>query len=493
MLASLSEERPAETRRPRTLRASLVFLAAALGVGSAFGASASAQTTCGTIVNSEESQVYGGSWGGQGSAQAGDVLLCNTVQQKDFWTATGKTPSSYVQRLKRAIQVRFVTTDAANRKVPATAMLLVPSSVPEANKGQAPVIAIASGTVGVADRCAPSLTIRNGEGLTGGFADYYLSKGLTVLIVDYIGLGTQLSARDGDDHPYLEGESAAHVMLDALRAARKVPGGAFFSETATIPQSWPVAVTGYSQGGSASLWATLRKAEYANELPLKASLVGAPMVDGKATLEWVDNSIFRSLNVYALYGLKNATDPQVAGLDVESLLSVKGKALWDKARGMCATDVGVSTALDVLMGGLRLRDLLKDHASFMKLQKVQDFLVRNSVIANGQVRLPAPTTPTLGYHGMIDEVTPYGAHRELMTQRWGASWGNNLLFSGYVSAARQPLVFQPVVGEHASSTSAERGDADADRRYTPYEWTYDSLFGYIRSEPDLTPSPIVPQ
>ena len=56
-------------------------------------------------------------------------------------------------------------------------------------------------------------------------------------------------------------------MLDAGRAARQIPG---------IYVAEPTAITGFSQGGHAALWAAQLAAEWTPEQQIIGTVVGAP-------------------------------------------------------------------------------------------------------------------------------------------------------------------------------------------------------------------------
>jgi pimeloyl-ACP methyl ester carboxylesterase len=481
---SLSTRNAGVRRRARTL------LLAGLGLGASFAASAtaSAQVSCPAEDAPGQTSLYGGSWGRDTSAAAGSVLACRSISAAKLWADGTKTPSSFVSRVGRAISVRFVTTDAGNRKVPATALVLVPNAVPSENAGTAPLIAVATGTAGVSDACAPSRTVRRGTSLVANSVDHYLGKGLTVVVVDFIGLGVDLGTMDGDDHPYLEGPSAGNVMLDALRAARKVPGAKFGDPSGLIPESWPVAVEGYSQGGAAAIWAAVRGPSYAQGLPLKAAVVGAAPVDIEKTLSTIDNSVFRSLFGYALHGLENATDPSTRLTELQSHLTAAGKDLLERTRTTCAVENGTETALDVLFGAYNLKDLVQNVTTFKQLPQVQEFFKRNSLIINGAVQTHAtkPSSAVFSYHGAIDGVVPYGPHYDLLVKGWSAAIGGAIL-TGEAALPRAAYAFQPAIaGSHSTTSSLERNDSRSDQRYAPYEWVWDGLFNAVRTWPDLT-------
>lgn len=439
--------------------------------------------------------IYGGAWGIDSAAPTGTLLGCRLVS--NLWSGESGEEDDFVDATARAYQMRYVTRNAANRSVPATALVIVPkvSKVPAVNQGKAPLIALASGTAGVADACSPSITVRSGTSNVGSWVDHYLEKGLTVLVVDYIGLGTDLSA-DGTDHPYLEGRSSGNVLLDAVEAARSIPGAHFAdtraTPTDTIPTHWPVALSGYSQGGASTLWAALRAPSYASTLPLRATVSGAPPVDLRATALQASESIARSLIAYFLLGFANATDPatlhasstNLAHLD--GFLKPLGRDLIDAARVTCAVTLGTSTALDALFGGYSLDQLIYKDALFADA-RFGAWLNQNSVIAGGVSSHSPPSTPLFTFHGALDGVVPYTPHKTLVVDQWGATQGSALI-SGEAALPRVSLAFQPAaLGAHFTTSPLERNNAMSGYRYTPYEWVWDGLYQAARTNPDLTP------
>jgi pimeloyl-ACP methyl ester carboxylesterase len=118
---------------------------------------------------------------------------------------------------------------------------LPPKPVPP---GGYSVITWAHGTVGCADRCAPSRDVETSD--THAFNSYvhlllneFLNAGWAVVMTDYEGLGTK------GLHPYQLGESEARGILDIVLAARS-----FHPELSNR-----LAIVGHSQGGQAALFA----------------------------------------------------------------------------------------------------------------------------------------------------------------------------------------------------------------------------------------------
>ena len=117
-------------------------------------------------------------------------------------------------------------------------------------------------------------------GSIAGLSDL-LKRGYIVTATDYQGLGGP------GPHPYLVGPSAAHSVLDAVRAARAIPDASASSR---------FAVWGESQGGHAALWTAQLAASYAPELQLVAAAAAAPPVDLAANLTGNTNAVVRALS-----------------------------------------------------------------------------------------------------------------------------------------------------------------------------------------------------
>ncbi len=131
------------------------------------------------------------------------------------------------------------TSGIDGRGTEVSGTLFVPPGQPP--PGGWPIVTVGHPTTGLLDECAPS----RAPDLLGsaGLVRDLLARGTVVAVTDYEGLGT-----DGP-HPYLEPITAAHNLIDAVRAAR------FLVPDAS--QRW--AAIGVSQGGQAS-WAAAEQA-----------------------------------------------------------------------------------------------------------------------------------------------------------------------------------------------------------------------------------------
>lgn len=122
------------------------------------------------------------------------------------------------------------------------------------------VVAWTHGTWGTASKCAPSLSKRFFD-LTPAVGP--VAIGYVVVAPDYPGLGVDAV------HPYLVGLPTAQSVIDAVRAARRMPD---------ISACHRYVVWGESQGGHAALW-TAMIAGAADDVALLGVAAGAPPTD----------------------------------------------------------------------------------------------------------------------------------------------------------------------------------------------------------------------
>ncbi len=158
-------------------------------------------------------------------------------------------------------------------------IVAIPKGTPPA--GGWPIISWAHGTVGSADKCAPSmdsdaladindptnppLTVhRKINRAPHTMLNAFLDAGWAVVMTDYEGLGT------AGWHPYLNGPSEARGVLDMVRAAHQ------FGAKEGIKFSNKFAIVGHSQGGHAALFAASLQKEWVPEFDLVGVTAIAP-------------------------------------------------------------------------------------------------------------------------------------------------------------------------------------------------------------------------
>ncbi|WP_395622448.1 alpha/beta fold hydrolase [Sphingomonas daechungensis] len=174
----------------------------------------------------------------------------------------------------QAWKVRYWTLLGDGRPVQATGIVAAPREAIPAQPRN--VLAWTHGTWGVVSKCAPSLSPNFWNATPGLEA---VRSGYVVVAPDYPGLGS-----DGV-HPFLVGVDTGRSVLDAVRAARSIPGAAAGSR---------YAVWGESQGGHAALWTGQISARYAPELQLVGVAAAAPPTDLAQNLRQSANKSVRT-------------------------------------------------------------------------------------------------------------------------------------------------------------------------------------------------------
>jgi len=147
-----------------------------------------------------------------------------------------------------------------------TAAVLLPSGA-NCPSGPAPLLAYAHGTE--VSKTFTLAKVDNPE--TALLMSLYAAQGYVVVATDYLGYGGSRYPY----HPYLHADSEATSVIDSIRAARSV------ANAAGVPLSGKVMLTGYSQGGHASM-AAHRAIE--RDLPTEINVVAGGHMAGPYNL-----------------------------------------------------------------------------------------------------------------------------------------------------------------------------------------------------------------
>lgn len=156
-------------------------------------------------------------------------------------------------------RILYTTMRADGQSAVASAIVLASAAPARAPRR---VVAWNHGTTGVAPGCAPSVlpapfpfdrTVPGVQAL--------IDEGWVMVATDYVGLGT------AGPHPYLIGEAEGRSALDAVRAARQLPGLSLADQTV---------VWGHSQGGHAALWTAILASGYAPDAQVIGVAAAAP-------------------------------------------------------------------------------------------------------------------------------------------------------------------------------------------------------------------------
>jgi pimeloyl-ACP methyl ester carboxylesterase len=237
----------------------------------------------------------------------------------------------------QAWKVRYWTTSNKGREIEVTGVVVAPREALPARPRN--VLAWAHGTWGVAEKCAPSLSA-NFFTATPGLGDA-IRRGYTVVAPDYPGLGSAMP------HPYLDGVSTANSVLDAVRAARYIPGAAAGNS---------FAVWGESQGGHAALWTGQRARAYAPDLTLTGIAAAAPPTDLVENLRaGSDPSVRAFLTAFTAYSWSQLYGAPLATLGKQTTQGV----IMRLAQNNCIV-LGAKPKLGTMLGVLVLRRDLKN-------------------------------------------------------------------------------------------------------------------------------------
>ncbi|RPA59032.1 alpha/beta fold hydrolase [Gordonia oryzae] len=310
-----------------------------------------------------------------------------------------------------ATKVMYRSTDANGRPNAVTGTF-IKSSQAWHGPGPRPVVAVAVGTQGQGDQCAPSKLL--GQLIHYNFpldlmAEYevlsiypLLARGMSVVVTDYAGLGTPAM------HDYVNRLAEAHAVLDSIRAAQRLAHSEVTPATPTI-------VFGYSQGGGAAAAAAESQADYAPELPIRGTYSGAPPADLIATMFTAPAVVagpFRNqrpggvgvgLVGYYINGVY--ADYPDTRAEIDRFLTPQGQQMRREVARTCVPEDVMRTFYrsisDYLVGGQSAAELLARNPHFRKRTEEQRI---------GSLR---PMAPVLVASGSNDDVIPAGQVRQL--------------------------------------------------------------------------------
>jgi hypothetical protein len=229
-------------------------------------------------------------------------------------------------------RIMYHSNDARGNPVAVTGTYFEPHN-PWPHPGPRPLIVYGPGTQGQGDQCAPSRQFNQGihwapyldiafnyEEL---FVATMVARGFAIVMTDYEGLGTP------GLHTYVSRASQGHAMLDAARAAKRLP------ETSLEPGG-PVAFWGYSQGGGAAASAAEMAQGYAPEVDVVGTYAGAPPADLKALFPFADGSMLVGVVGYALNSVMTAYPEHEAA--IRSTLTPRGADMLFKVQDQCIAE-----------------------------------------------------------------------------------------------------------------------------------------------------------
>lgn len=158
----------------------------------------------------------------------------------------------------KAWRILYNTRDVFGRPILSSGVVIMSTYAPRDVKARK-IVAWAHPTTGIGRNCAPSLKPWPGADILG--INEMISAGYIIVATDYPGLGTVGPVG------YLVGKGQGQAVIDAVRAAQKIPG---------ISRESKAILWGYSQGGHAVQFAAHLASRYAPEVKFIGMVAVAP-------------------------------------------------------------------------------------------------------------------------------------------------------------------------------------------------------------------------
>lgn len=304
--------------------------------------------------------------------------------------------------------VLYRSRSATDTPIAVSGRILVPAAS-WTGPGPRPIVSVASGTRGIGDRCAPSKFQPDYEKPL--FVDAMLSRGWAVAITDYEGLGTP------GLHTYVVGRSEGHTVIDAARAATRLPA-------AGLAAGGPVAFSGYSQGGGGAAWAGELAPSYAPELRVAGITAGGTPADLNVVAANLDGGVGFGFLLLASLGL-DAAYPE---LDLPGYLNDRGRRLYATQQDAC-----VDAVFGYAFG--HIADYTTSNP--LTTAKWQARLAENELGAR------PPQAPVFLFHGRLDEIIPLSQAQTLRRE---------------YCAAGVDVMWRSYLGEHVTTLAFSAGD-----------------------------------
>lgn len=274
-------------------------------------------------------------------------------------------------------QVSFASTDTHGNPILGTTTLLLPPG----RTPNGPLLSYQHIINALGPECAPSRALVRGDIETGmhelAAVNIALAKGWAVVIPDHL----------GPNSAYTAGYLSGHVVLDGIRAVKRVPGFGLAES--------PVGLAGYSGGGLSSGWAAALAPTYAPELDIVGSAQGGVPTDITAMARGLGNDLHPAFGLAfaAALGLEREYPDR---LDVSGRLGAEGRELRDRMYTSCTSRLlayGAGYSVRRVAPGV---DLFNEHEAMQVLRE-------NSL----EFAPETPKTPIYMWHSATDPLVPY--------------------------------------------------------------------------------------
>ncbi len=244
---------------------------------------------------------------------------------------------------------RSTTADGAPAVV--SGAMLVPAGDPP--EGGRPVAAWAHGTIGIADRCAPSATGNLFYDDYGKVGRGLLDQGFVVAATDYHGLGTP------GVHTYHRSQELAAATIDSVTAAHQL------AELGPLRPDW--FVIGHSEGGLAALATDAIARSSLPDLNYRGAVVAAPtppLATFAPVMFGIKGRGYAVLLLEAAAKVAPELDPAVAlGPEARRRVALVTHGCWEEAvPGF--DDIDPNTMLASPDVGRRLAEVMAEWAAY---------------------------------------------------------------------------------------------------------------------------------
>jgi hypothetical protein len=333
----------------------------------------------------------------------------------------------------------YKSTDSTGRAVAVTGAYIEPSAQWQGD-GPRPLVAVASGTMGQGDQCAPSFALQHpltvsGETLSVAYDNLavyrLLATGAAVVVTDYVGLGATDRL-----HTYVNRLDEGHAVLDAVRAARALPH-------TSLTAASRVGLYGYSEGGGASASAAELQPTYAPDVQLAGTYSGAPPANLTAVMKGIDGSALVSALGWAINGFAQ-TDPDLRSV-IETNLNDAGRRALADTSTMCVGDsilrYGFARSTAWTTSGNSIAAII---AAEPRAQAVLD---------DQRIGTLKPTGPVRVATGVHDDIVPHAQARQLAVD-WCRKGGNVTY-----EAVNLPNLGNRILTNHLAPLLTDQGEA----------------------------------
>lgn len=236
-------------------------------------------------------------------------------------------------------RIMYRSTDAQGHPVAVTGTYIEPDN-PWPGNGPRPLLAYATAPFGMGEQCAPSRLFNQGIhaslqtgfdlmfNLEEGFVATLLARGFAIVVTDGVGMGVHVP----ESPQFLNRAAAGHALIDAARAAMKLPG-------TSLNQHGPVAFWGWLAGAHAALSAAELVGQYGPDLNVVGTYAAATPTDVAATLPSIDGNFLAGALGYVLRGI--AASYPALEQPIKDTLTPRGLEMYENTGRQCLIQTGI--------------------------------------------------------------------------------------------------------------------------------------------------------